>query len=787
MAEESINKSTQKDVSTANQSFSKPTKPTRRLQLLARAGDLLASAWVVGATLLSVFNFRWVELVESQVYSTFFAVRGTVVPPNNIVILAIDEQSISVPQQYYKTNPQAYSYLETLKTFPFQRAAYARVIEKLVRAGARHVAIDVVFDLPSIYGEKDDRQLQAALHRYGNKVTLAALYENFETHQGIFWQLRQPQQRFCIDSVSVGSVNFPLELDNKVHRLASEFPKLLAEKQGWSAPQKIPSFEEALLRASQVDYPPPKGDRIYFYGKAGTFETIPFWYALDPDNWNTYLQGGKVFKDKIVLIGATARLTKDYYSVPAVSNWLYPEQMSGVEIHANAIATLMEDKSIALALKSRPWRGLFVLCLVGGCALVVAHAKGSLNRFFCGTVLAITWGGISYALFAYNRLIFPTAVPMLAIATIGLSYVATQIAREIFRKRQLLVIFNKYKSSPVVQEILNQQQDFQQLLLQLDMALSGKILGGRYKILKVLGAGGFSKTYIAEDTQRPGSPLCVVKQLHPASSNLQQLAIARRLFYSEAQTLEKLGTHPQIPQLLAYFEQEEEFYLVQEYMAGRALSQELPLGQKISEIEAIAILQDLLQILTFIHQNGVIHRDIKPSNIIRRDSDGKLVLIDFGAVKEVTTQLFKTQQQTAFTIGIGTKGYAPSEQCFGRPHYNSDIYAVGMIAIRALTGIPPHELETDANGQLQWTDKTDISHEFAEIISKMVQEDFQKRYQSASEVLQALDKLILSPDKNSLSDQSSLSNTLILKDASTLITPCASVSEDSSDSNDSPS
>jgi CHASE2 domain-containing sensor protein len=199
-----------------------------------------------------------------------------VVPPNNIVILAIDEQSISVPQQYYKTNPQAYSYLETLKTFPFQRAAYARVIEKLVRAGARHVAIDVVFDLPSIYGEKDDRQLQAALHRYGNKVTLAALYENFETHQGIFWQLRQPQQRFCIDSVSVGSVNFPLELDNKVHRLASEFPKLLAEKQGWSAPQKIPSFEEALLRASQVDYPPPKGDRIYFTAKQVHLRQFPF-------------------------------------------------------------------------------------------------------------------------------------------------------------------------------------------------------------------------------------------------------------------------------------------------------------------------------------------------------------------------------------------------------------------------------------------------------------------------------------------------------------------------------
>ena len=146
-----------------------------------------------------------------------------------------------------------------------------------------------------------------------------------------------------------------------------------------------------------------------------------------------------------------------------------------------------------------------------------------------------------------------------------------------------------------------------------------------------------------------------------------------------------MGTNNQIPQLLAYFEESEEFYLVQEYIIGHDLSQQLPTGKPINETTVIEILRDLLQILAFVHQNGVIHRDIKPSNIIRRDSDGKLVLIDFGAVKEVTTQLLDNQEQNAFTIGIGTKGYAPSEQCFGRPQYSSDIYALGMVGIKALT------------------------------------------------------------------------------------------------------
>ncbi|MFB2773206.1 CHASE2 domain-containing protein [Pelatocladus sp. BLCC-F211] len=774
MAEEPIYTLTKKDVSAANQTSSKSTKATlttsvRQTKLMGRLGNLLAGSWVFGAALLSAYSLGWVELLENQAYSVFFILRGSVVPTQDIVILAIDEQSISVPGQYYKTDPQTYAYLEPLQVFPYRRVAYAQVIEKLVQAGARHVAVDLLFDLPS--NNQNDRKLQAVLQRYGSKVSLAAIYENTETHQGVFWQLTQPHQMFRKGSVSIGSVNFPKEVDDKVHRLASEFPKLLEAQAGFVTTDKIPSFGEAVLRAAQINYPRPKGDRIYFYGSAGTFETYPFWHVLDPENWNTYLQQGKVFKDKIVLIGVTSQASKDYYLVPAASSWLYPEPMSGVEIHANAIATLMEGKSIAQAIKTSPLRGLFVFSLVGICAVVIGKTKRVVRKFIYSAILAISWGGISYVLFIYSQLIVPAAIPMIAIAAIGLSYLATEAAKEIFRKHQLLVIFNKYKSSPVVQEIISQQDDLQDLLQELDIALSGKILSGRYKIVKVLGAGGFSETYIAQDIQLPGHPLCVVKQLKPATHKPEQLAVARRLFNAEAQTLQKLGTYNQIPQLLAYFEQEEEFYLVQEYIDGHALSQEMPPGKQLAEAEVIEILRELLQILIFVHQNGVIHRDIKPSNIIRRESDNKLILIDFGAVKEVTTQILGSQEQTAFTIGIGTKGYAPTEQCFGRPQYNSDIYAIGMIAIKGLTGIPPHELQKDVDGDLQWMHKANVSPALAEIISKMVQEDFQQRYQSASEPIQALNTLISDENTYTLPNDNSLLNSLPLKESDILTTP----------------
>ncbi|BDI18679.1 serine/threonine protein kinase [Nostoc cf. commune SO-36] len=737
MAEEPTSTLTKNYVSAANKLSSKPTKVTstasaRQSRWMLRLGHLLGGAWVMGAALLSASGWDLVELIEKKTLSGFFQLRGPIVPPADIVILAIDDQSISVPAQYYKTDPKQYAYLETLKSFPYQRAAYAQVITKLIKAGARSVAVDVVFDMPSSYGATDDRQLQTALQKYGSKVALAAVYENSQTHQGSFMQLTDPQKIFRTGSVSIGSVNFPVEVDGKVHRLANEFSKSFAED---SLMEKLASFDEAALTAAQVNYPPPKGDRIYFWGSAGTFEQIPFWHVLEPENWNTYLQQGNFFKDKIVLIGATDQLNNDYHPV-AVSNSNKP--MSGVEIHANAIATLMSGKAIAPAIRSLPLQGLFVLMLVGSTTLMISRRKLSINRFLYSLALSGTWGGISYGLFVYGQLIFPTTVPMIAIAMTGLSYLGTSVARESIRKRQLVDIFQRYKTSAVVQEIISQQNDLQDLIQQRDIALSGKILARRYKIVKVLGSGGFSETYIAEDTQRPGNPQCVVKQLKPASTKPEALQLARRLFNSEAQTLEKLGIHDQIPQLLAYFEEDDEFYLVQERIIGHPLKQELLEGRAIDEIAAIKIVRDLLQTLTFVHKNNVIHRDIKPSNIMRRHSDGKLVLIDFGAVKDATIKPLDDQEQSPFTIGIGTQGYAPSEQCFGRPHYSSDIYAVGMLGIKALTGVAPRELNRDADGEIKWSNRTQVSHSLAKVLSKMVLNDFKQRYQSASEALEDL-------------------------------------------------
>ncbi|ARV60770.1 protein kinase [Nostocales cyanobacterium HT-58-2] len=782
MAEESTSTLLKKNISAANRPSKNPTKATstvsaRRSKRLARLGHLLAGVSAVGAALMPTSAVNLAQFMESQAQSTFYLLRGPIAAPKDIVILAIDEQSISVGEQYYKTDPKEYAYLEPLQAFPFKRAAYAQAIEKLIEAGARSVALDVLFDTQSSYGVEDDEKLRQSLERYGSQVTLAALYGNYETHQGTFTQLIQPQQMFRTGSVAIGSVNFPLEVDGKIHRLAGEFSKLIGED---ALTVKMLSFDEAALRAAQVNYPPPKGDHIHFYGPAGTFDQIPFWYVLDPENWNTYLEQGKFFKDKIVLIGATAKSDKgdDYHPVAAMNSWMHPERMAGVEVHANAIATLMQDQAIAPAIKSPQGRGLFVFCLVGGCAVIVASRKRGITRFFSSIILAITWGGISYLIFVYGLLILPTAVPIVAIAATGLCYLGTEVAREIIRKSQLLDIFQKYSSDRVVQEILSQQDDLKDLLQKREMAISGKILDGRYKIVKVLGSGGFSETYIAEDTKLPGNPLCVVKQLKPANSKPEQLAVARRLFSSEAQTLQKLGNHKQIPQLLAYFEEEEEFYLVQEFIVGHALSQEMPSGRQLEEAAVIEILRDLLQTLAFVHNNNVIHRDIKPSNIIRRHSDDKLVLIDFGAVKEVATQVLDQAEQTAFTIGIGTRGYAPSEQCYGRPHYSSDIYAVGMIGIKALTGMAPHEIERDANGELKWVDKAYVSHSLSQILTKMVREDFQQRYQSASGALKALQELTSSENTQSLLKDNSSLDTLCLEDSDIPTTPWTGIAEE---------
>jgi serine/threonine-protein kinase len=213
--------------------------------------------------------------------------------------------------------------------------------------------------------------------------------------------------------------------------------------------------------------------------------------------------------------------------------------------------------------------------------------------------------------------------------------------------------------------------------------------------------------------------------------------------------LKKLGNYDLVPHLLTYFEENLEFYLVQKFIEGHPLSAEMPAGYCWSEGRVFQLLQEVLKILHFIHHHGLIHRDVKPSNILRRDHDNRLVLIDFGAVKPTWNQLLSdTDQQNSIsfiageqhaTISIGTPGYMPNEQVRGRPHPSSDIYALGMIGIQALTGIHPTQLPEDNNtGEIIWQYKAQVSTQLASVLNKMVRHRLQDRYKSAKEALEDL-------------------------------------------------
>lgn len=280
-----------------------------------------------------------------------------------------------------------------------------------------------------------------------------------------------------------------------------------------------------------------------------------------------------------------------------------------------------------------------------------------------------------------------------------------------------------------------------------DMNMVGQLLDRRYRVVQILSSGAFGQTYLSVDTRRPGHPQCVVKQLRPPSNTSTVLKTAYRLFKQEAEILEKLGKHAQIPFLLAYFEESNQFYLVEEFVPGNALNREILAGQPWREERVLSLLEEVLKLLAFVHSQGVIHRDVNPSNLIRRKPDGKLVLIDFGSVKEVTTQVTEYDTDFPRTIATGTPAYMPIEQFQGNPQFSSDIYAVGMIAIQAITGLPGTDLpklqdpSPSHTGEIVWRNRVQCSPVLANIIDKMVCHQFSKRYQSAEEVLAELSKL----------------------------------------------
>lgn len=483
-------------------------------------------------------------------------------------------------------------------------------------------------------------------------------------------------------------------------------------------------------------------------------------------------------KDRIVLIGVTATSIDDSFYTPYSSAQELIQKMPGVVVHGQIVSQLL-----SAVLDGRPlfwfwpeWgEALWILgwSLTGG--ILVRVARHPLQLVLAESLALGLLFGISAVLFLESGWI-PVVAPtlgLIAAGTVVLGYSLYEARKE--QSDFVKKVQEQEQNIALLQALLKEKpptlppiETDEALTEETEMppsdeedesttlwpqgpqgsqdnagkgpptkSLSPKeganLLAGRYKIKRVLGSGGFGLTYLAEDTQRPGAPQCVVKHLRPARRDEKFLQVARRLFRTEAEILEKLGNHPQIPQLLAYFEENQEFYLVQEYIQGHSLTEELPVDKRLPESQVVDLLKGLLEIMIFIHKNSVIHRDIKPSNIIRRQADGQVVLIDFGAVKQIQPQ--DQGDQEGATVAIGTRGYAPPEQYAGHPSFSSDIYALGMIGVQALTGIPPHQLPVSLEtGDINWRHLANVSQELGQILEKMVRYHFVERYQSVNVV-----------------------------------------------------
>lgn len=282
-------------------------------------------------------------------------------------------------------------------------------------------------------------------------------------------------------------------------------------------------------------------------------------------------------------------------------------------------------------------------------------------------------------------------------------------------------------------------------------------LRDRYRALRALGRGGFGATFLARDESLPGHPPCVIKQLRPSADAQHILDMARDLFQREAKILGKIGNHPQLPRLLDYFETNNEFYLVQEFINGKTLQQEVKQGGPFTEAGVRQFLSEALPLIEYVHKSKIIHRDVKPANLIRRNEDKKLVLIDFGAVKDKVAPAQESSDQTALTAyAIGTPGYAPPEQMAMRPVYASDIYAIGVTCIYLLTGKSPKDLDYDpTTGEMMWRNLVQVSDHFAGVLQKMLEISVRHRYQSVESVLRDLD---LEPYMDSLAQNLAFPN-----------------------------
>ncbi|MBD1909700.1 MULTISPECIES: adenylate/guanylate cyclase domain-containing protein [unclassified Leptolyngbya] len=430
-------------------------QPLRSPIALSSLGYGLVITWATLGAIATTVNLGTVQWMEHRAQTLFFRLRGTTPPPENVVILEMDQSSLDRGKDYL-ADPQSNPDFEPLQTYPWKRSAYARVIERLMQAGAKAVAVDVIFVDPRQDDPAGDAELGRVLVKYGDRVVLASQYETFgNPDSGEMGQLVVPNPQFQAEP-PYHLINFLPEPDQSVSQLPENFIQQVLQPLGLA--QDTHSFALAALKAAQFSSPEKTTGHIYFYGRPTTFPRIPFWHLLSPENW-AYHQQQQTFAGKVVLIGPVAESFQDFVATP------FSERMPGIELHANTLATLMENRVIQDALPNPLGRaGAVGLGTMAIATFLIYRFKRPVPLFLGFLGVAIAWGGISYFSLMYGYTILPVAVPFTILLLSGLSNLTTGSIADQLEKRRLRHTLERYVAAPIVREILTNSDDFQSLL-----------------------------------------------------------------------------------------------------------------------------------------------------------------------------------------------------------------------------------------------------------------------------------------------------------------------------------
>jgi CHASE2 domain-containing sensor protein/tRNA A-37 threonylcarbamoyl transferase component Bud32 len=694
---------------------------------------VFVASTIVGVLMVGMQQTGVLEPLELKAYDQMTQQRDDLEPDNRILIVAFTEEDIQTLQQ---PSPNG----ENL----------AKVLGKLEDYGAKIIGLDFFRDVPVGGSDPTHSKLLTHLQESSRIIPICSL----RSHKSAV----PPPKGVKPENAAFADI--PADKDGVIRRNLMIVPPKPNSK--CSTPASL-GFQLAIeYLGIQPQFTPEGylelGKTVFkpLQSNSGGYQNIDdggFQILLNYRSENNVAQEVSFtdvlkdnvdrisVKDRIVLIGSTAPSSQDIRNTPYSDGRQdnISGRMPGVVIHAHMISQVLDA---VLGVRPLFWflpqwgEILWIWGWTLGGAVLAWYNQNPLRLLVFTSTAVIAVFASSYIIFVQQGWV-PVASPLLGFlfAEAGvITYTAFYQKRE--KDKIASQIEEQKETISLLQKLIREGGSYAtEMPTGLDDKLhTDRILNKRYKIKSRLGSGGFSYTYLAEDIHRPGKPVCVVKHLQPARNDEVFLQVARRLFKTEAEILDLVGEHEQIPKLMAYFEENQQFYLVQEYIEGHSLLEELTSGRRKSEDEVIDFLKDTLPILVYIHNRNVIHRDIKPSNLMRRKKDNRIILIDFGAVKQIQPQVEN------HTVAVGTIGYAPPEQFMGHPTISSDIYALGMIAIQALTGTPAKQLERDPQTTaLIWRHLAEVTEELATVLDKMVSYHHLNRYHCAEEVLLALE------------------------------------------------